>query len=306
MSNENTQLSTASSYNVNNIVFSKPQIGNIPNSIPPINFKRINISTVNPDGTVGELIFSTGRLFSFGVSENINLETGKNNGYVMSLCLWNKDGPTDEEKAFTDIFNLIVEKCKDHLIENREQIQHYELERNDLKKLDPLYWKKDKGKKIDGVGPVLYAKLIQSKKMNKIISIIHDEKNNLVDPLTLIGKYCYAKAAIKIESIFVGNKISLQIKLYEAEIKLLDTGMKRLLSFAPSVSVEKENVPPFNGNQNPQRVNEISESDSESDDDTQMLEIMKNIAAHQPNVQIQPAVASVQAKKPPVKKLSAK
>ena len=42
-------------------------------------------------------------------------------------------------------------------------------------------------------------------------------------------KYCYVKAAIKIESIFIGNKVSLQIKLYEASVRFLDSGPKRLL-----------------------------------------------------------------------------
>ena len=47
--------------------------------------------------------------------------------------------------------------------------------------------------------------------------------------MTLLNKSCYATAAIKIESIFIGAKISLQVKVYEAEVKMFDTAPKRLL-----------------------------------------------------------------------------
>jgi hypothetical protein len=44
-----------------------------------------------------------------------------------------------------------------------------------------------------------------------------------------MGKHCYANGAVKIESIFVGSKISLQVKLYEAVVEPSKMGMKRLL-----------------------------------------------------------------------------
>jgi len=47
--------------------------------------------------------------------------------------------------------------------------------------------------------------------------------------MDLMGKYCYTQAAIKIESIFIGSRISLQVKLYEAVVEPTSTGMKRLL-----------------------------------------------------------------------------
>jgi len=226
---ENTQLTTASGYDTKRMIFSEPQVGSIPNSIPQISYKRITISTRNPDETCGDLIIPTSRLFSFGVSENTNPETKKVNGYVMPLCLYNRDGPSKEEKAFVETFNNIVERCKDHLVENREEIEMYELEKRDLKKLNPLYWKREKGKIVPGTGPTLYVKLIVSKKQNKIVSMFYNHNDEPVDPLKLLGKYCYATSAIKIESIFIGNKISLQVKLYECEVKLMETGMRRLM-----------------------------------------------------------------------------
>ena len=69
MSN-NTQLTTADGYDIKRMIFSEPQNGSIPNSVPPISYKRISIQTRNEDGTIGDLIFPTSQLFSFGVNEN--------------------------------------------------------------------------------------------------------------------------------------------------------------------------------------------------------------------------------------------
>jgi hypothetical protein len=226
---ENTQLTAASGYDTKRMIFSEVQHGSIPNSVPAINYKRINIQTRNEDGTSGDLILPTSKLFSFGVSENTDPNTGKVNGYVMPMCLWNRDGASKEEKDWSDIFDAIVDKCKEHLIANREEIEQYDLAMSDLKKFNPLYWKKEKGKVVEGTGPTLYAKLIVSKKLNKILTTYFDFNGETVDPLSLLGKYCYAKSAVKIESIFIGNRISLQVKLYECEVKLMETGMKRLL-----------------------------------------------------------------------------
>lgn len=227
-SERSNQLTSVSDYDVKRMIFSEPQAGSVPNT--PIVYKRIAISTLNKDGTTGDLILPTEQLFSFGVSENTNPETKKVNGHVLSLCLWNKSGATSGEKAWTDTFDRVVEHCKKHVIDNREELEQYDLSMNDLKKFNPLYWKRDKGRIVEGTGPTLYAKLIASKKHEKILSMFFNMDGESIDPLSLLGKYCYVKAAIKVESIFIGNKISLQVKLYEAEVSLIDGGMKPLMS----------------------------------------------------------------------------
>jgi hypothetical protein len=226
-SERNNQLTQVSEYDVQKMIFSEPQSNSIPNTT--ISYKRINISTLNSDGSIGDLILPTERSFCFGVSENKNIETQKVNGHVLPLCLWNKEGASVQEKSWTETFDRIVEHCKAHLIENREEIEQYDLSMADLKKLNPLYWKRDKGKIVEGTGPTLYAKLIESKKNDKILSMFFNRNGEPIDPLSLLGKRCFAKAAIKIESIFIGNKITLQVKVYEAEIELLESGMKSLL-----------------------------------------------------------------------------
>ena len=222
------QLVSVNDYDVNRMIFSEPQSGSVPDT--PIVYKRIAISTLNPDGSVGDLLLPTDELFSFGVSENIDPVSKKVNGHVLSLCLWDKTNPTAEQKAWTTTFDNIVEHTKSHLLESKDEIEQYDLTSNDLKKFNPLYWKREKGKIVEGTGPTLYSKLIASKKNNKIMSMFFTPDDQPVDPMTLLGKYCYVKAVIKIESIFIGSKITLQVKLYESTVRLVENKMKSLLS----------------------------------------------------------------------------
>jgi hypothetical protein len=227
-----TKLTSAQGYNPKNIIFSKPEVGTIPGSTPKISFKRIRIGTKHEDGSTGDLIMETPpSLFSFGLQENRELGTGNVNGYVLPMCLWNKNGATPEEQKFTEVFESIVNQCKSHLLNSKDEIEKYELDASDLKNFNPLYWKKEKGKIVEGSGPVLYIKTMMSKKNQKITTMfINEETNEEISPYDLMNKYCFVKGAIKFESVFIGNKISLQLKLYEALVKPMDTERKTLLS----------------------------------------------------------------------------
>ena len=235
MINESTQLTNINNYiPKQRMIFSKPISGEVPGTKPKIEFKRINIFTKNEDGTEGELVIPTERLYSYGVSENRSQETNKVTGYTFPLCLWSKDEPTPEEEKWINTFNEIVDCCIDHLLENREKIDKFELERNDLTKtkggLNPLYWKMvkitdEKNKtfmrKVEGRGPTLYAKLNYSKREDRFLTKFYNMKTDeLMEYKDLMNKRCRAECAIKIESIFIGAKIiSLQVKLYEAYIE---------------------------------------------------------------------------------------
>ena len=255
MSFDNTQITTASGYNTSNIIYGKPRDGSIPNS--SVTFKRIQIGTRNSDGSVGELILATQRLFCFGLSPSVNMTTGKTDGYTLAMCLSNLDAPTKEEKDFIETFNKICDHASDYILQHRDDVGKYELEKADLKKFNPMYLKREKGKIVEGSSPMLYAKVLQNKKNDtiNITSIFYDGNGHDIDPMTLLNKQCYVKAAIKIEGIFIGSKVSLQVKLHEAEIKLKDSGVKRLLRMPEADSQEVQ----------PSTSQPIDESDSEDD-----------------------------------------
>ena len=275
----NTQLTSAIGFNVSRMVFTEPQTGSIPNTVPAITFKRININVRNDDGSIGEFLIATERLFSFGVSENLDPSSQKVNGYVMPIVLWNRDNPSSEEKAFTDTFDAIIEKVKDHLLTEsvKEQIDtRGDLERSDLKKLNPLHIKKVLGKPVPGASPTLYAKLLVSKKLDKITSMFYDHQSGEdINPLDLINKQCHVRAVIKIESIFIGNKISFQVKLHEAEVEPKQLGMRKYLS-RPIARPVSDNVVTISNSVNNLQLNNDdtrsiksdSDSDSESDSET--------------------------------------
>jgi hypothetical protein len=261
----NAQLVSANGYNTNNMVFSKPISGNIKDT--SINFRRINISTKYSDGTIGDLIIPTERLFSFGVCENLDAATKKVNGYVFPLCLYGKDGASENEKMFVQTFNSIVEKCKKHLLDNKKELKLHDLEPSDLKKFNPLYYSKVDGVIVEDKGPTLYAKLIVSKKngQEKIISDFFDTNGNQLNALDILKKYCHANAAIKIESIFLGNKISLQVKLYEAQVELSEMGMRRLLP--RSRPQANSNVSITNNSKSVEVDDDTVDDDNEGNDD---------------------------------------
>lgn len=221
------QLTDVNQFNTSNLVFSKPDGGNI----DKIKFKRIRVATRYPDGTVGDLIIATPPgLHCFGLQESRDLGSNAVNGYSLPLCLWNRNGPTDDERKFTDTFSAIADHCKKYLLEHRDEIEKYDLDASDLKKFNPLFWKMDKGKVVEGRGPMLYAKAILNKKTNKINTIfVNEETNEETDPFEMMNKVCSVTAAVKIESIFIGNKISLQVKLFEVVYRMRDTSMRGLL-----------------------------------------------------------------------------
>ena len=228
-----TQLTSAKGFNINNIIFSKPQAGGLKDT--SVKFRRIYLSVKNPDGSEGDLIVSTPRIFSFGVSENMSQDDkNKSNGFVFPLVLHNKDGASEDEKHFVDTFNNIINHARKHILSNKKELKLPSIDESDLKKLNPIFYKKDKetGDVADDALPTLYLKLAVSKKdgVDKILSSFYDKRTgNEINPLDLMKKYCWTTAAIKFESIFIGSKISFQVKLYEADIELLNSGRKRLL-----------------------------------------------------------------------------
>lgn len=266
------QLSDFQNFNKEHIVFSKPEIGNIPGQ--KINFKRVRIAVKNSDGSIGDLIFSTPeKLHSFGLQESRDMATNKLNGYVLPICLWNRNGATENEKKFTEIFNEITEHCKTYLLDHKEDIEKYDLDMSDLKKFNPLYWKMDKGKPVEGRGPMLYLKVLLNKKQNKINTIFVDEETNReIDPFTILNKPCNITAAIKFESIFIGNKISLQVKLYEVVVKQIDNSIRGLLrptatKLKLEIEEEEEEIAPIEKSNDVDIYKNIGEQDDEESED---------------------------------------
>ena len=217
------QLSSYDHLTPENIIFNKAKEFKVNNS--KIKYKRIPIEVKYPDGKKGALVIETPLLFSFGVSEKKNQETGKLVGYSIPVCLWKKDSePNTEEKAFFDTLNNIREICCQHLeseygpdiASTLSSLLYYKQEEYTDKK------GKKKTRKDESSAPVLYAKLIYSEKSKKILSLFNTKAKKALNPLKYVDQYCNVKMALIVEGIFISKTItSLQIKVHECYVKPL-------------------------------------------------------------------------------------
>ena len=217
------QLSSYENITQDNIIFNEAKEFKVKDS--KIKYKRIPIEIKYPNGKKGALVVESPVLFSFGVSEKKNQETGKLAGYSIPVCLWSKDSaPNPKELSFFETLNNVISMCQSHLENEYGADLASSLS-------SPFYYKQieytdKKGKKKTKVDesstPVLYAKLIYSEKSKKILSLFKGKGGKDLNPFKYINQYCNVKLALIIEGIFISNTVtSLQIKVHECYVKPL-------------------------------------------------------------------------------------
>ena len=214
------QLTSYENITQENIIFNEAKEFKVKNS--KIKYKRIPIEVKYPNNKKGPLVIETPVLFSFGVNEKKNQETGKLVGYSIPVCLWAKDSePSSKEKAFFDVINNVTTLSQQHLENEYGPDLASSLS-------SPFYYKQieytdKKGKKRTKVdessAPILYAKLIYSEKSKKILSLFKTKGKKDLNPFKYINQYCNVKMALIIEGIFISKTVtSLQIKVHECYI----------------------------------------------------------------------------------------
>ena len=217
------QLSSYENITQDNIIFNEAKEFKVKDS--KIKYKRIPIEIKYPNGKKGALVVESPVLFSFGVNEKKNQETGKLAGYSIPVCLWSKDSvPNPKELSFFETLNNVVSMCQSHLESEYGADLASSLS-------SPFYYKQieytdKKGKKKTKVdessAPVLYAKLIYSEKSKKILSLFKGKGGKDLNPFKYINQYCNVKLALIIEGIFISKTVtSLQIKVHECYVKPL-------------------------------------------------------------------------------------
>ena len=217
------QLSSYEHLTQDNIIFNEAREFKVKDR--KIKYKRIPIEIKYPNGKKGALVVESPVLFSFGVSEKKNQETGKLAGYSIPVCLWSKDSaPNPKELSFFETLNNVVSMCQSHLENEYGADLASSLS-------SPFYYKQieytdKKGKKKTKVdessAPVLYAKLIYSEKSKKILSLFKGKGGKDLNPFKYINQYCNVKLAMIIEGIFISKTVtSLQIKVHECYVKPL-------------------------------------------------------------------------------------
>ena len=218
------QLSSYENLTQENIIFKETKEYKVKDS--KIKYKRIPIEVKYPNGKKGALVLESPVLFSFGVSEKKDQQTGKLVGYSIPVCLWAKGSePNNKEKAFFDVVNNVTTLSQQHLENEYGADLASSLS-------SPFYYKqieytdkkgKTKTKVDESSAPVLYAKLIYSEKSKKILSLFKGKGGRDLNPFKYINQYCNVKLALIIEGIFISKTVtSLQIKVHECYVKDLE------------------------------------------------------------------------------------
>jgi len=286
----NTELVNPFEFNPANIIFDDPVAESIPGQ-PGTNY-RINIGYKNKDKTEGNFVLEFDACYSFGVSENVDQKTNTLNGYILPMSLFDMNGPTPKQQKVVEVLCDIVSQCKKQILKEDVQAMMGKYDddmiiETDLRKVDLIYWKKENGKPMKEKGGTFYPKLLWSKPREKDGKTIAskfttrfykedevDEEGNPVevDPIQYVGKKCTVTAAVKIESIFIGAKIGIQAKVYEALVKDVESGPKRLLLFKPksssSIEVDDHKTEPSNDNQALDEIDELmKETEKEAEEE---------------------------------------
>ena len=161
------------------------------------------------------LVIETPLLFSFGVQRSVDKDGWDLNGYSMPVCLFNDYKElTEKDLDFQDGLEQIEELCREHLENDKKKAGFASLLKS------PLVEKNDKS-------PVLYPKLIFSKKANKIYTLFHSKESDKLNPLDYLDQYCYVKMSLIIDSIYISEKsVTIQIKVNDVFVKPIKTRAK--------------------------------------------------------------------------------
>lgn len=239
---------TASTFNVENIVFCEPKKIAIPGKNMP--FRRIPIKYQYPAdfhdkslaGTVDMLHIMMPKLFSFGVQEEHDImpEAGgkvaagaKLQSYAVSLVMHAKDEvATKEEQDAIDMFEAIKAKVEEHLRkpQTARACEKAQLNSN----LNVFYRKLDKGHLIPGVAPVLYPRLYTSKRNGEsgdltVTTKFVDDKYRELKIHQLIGKRCHMQCDIIFDNIYIGQTTKMQFKVNEAVVSMFSDERRSFL-----------------------------------------------------------------------------
>lgn len=227
-------ITPPSVYKRKNIRFPNPTLG-----VPPmgsnVRFYRQSLKIINPDGTCGDVLLKTEKLFSFGVQEP--RDTSSVISYKLPLCLWNRNGRTEAEKAWSDMFFDIIDACKEHLVklknDSSSPVSECAINEDVLRDFDETIVK-DRNNPILGNCKLdeTYIKNTQTEKNEKtFITRFYDEKTgDMLSFKNLINTHMYVVALIKMDNIYIARKNTyLQVRVIEANVNVVDKIAKSFL-----------------------------------------------------------------------------
>lgn len=193
------------------------------------------------------LVFSSEEVFSFGVSRN-TLDTN-NISYQISLCLYDRENPKDEEIKWSAKYDELATICREYLKKSE-----FKKLKGAIDMMKGLSWKGNEIGDVDG--PKLYPKVMFNQKKEEFITVFMDENDEIIDdPKTILDKRGRVRVALRFESIFVGSKVALQVRVNDVLIS------KWIEAYKPRALIVRRNEP----NSNIPKNNKSDKSEEESD-----------------------------------------
>jgi hypothetical protein len=215
------------------------------------------------------LVFSSEEVFSFGVSRN-TLDTS-NISYQISLCLYDRENPKHEEIKWAAKYEELATICRDYL------------KKSEFKKLKGLIdtmkglsWKANEIGDVDG--PKLYPKIMFNQKKEEFITVFMDESDDIIeDPKTILDKRGRIRVALRFESIFVGSKVALQVRVNDVLIsKWIEAYKPRALIVRKNGAYSSiKNVKTSDKSEEESDLN--ASSDSEDDEEAEETKPVKRV-----------------------------
>jgi hypothetical protein len=194
------------------------------------------------------LVFSSEEVFSFGMSRN-TLDTNSIS-YQISLCLYDRENPKDEEIKWSAKYEEMAAVCRHYL-----KTSEFKKLKGLIDTMKGLSWKSNEIGDADG--PKLYPKVMFNQKKEEFITVFMDETDEIIeDPKTILDKRGRIKVALRFESIFVGSKVALQVRVNDVLIS------KWIEAYKPRALIVRRNGPSGSAIKN---IKASDKSEEESD-----------------------------------------
>lgn len=245
---QKNKLISWKSFDMTKVIFSDPKAEKMG--------QRITLSYRHDDGTIGDLLFATQPdRISYGVQHNTDIDDRAKilPGHKLSLALYTGSSPTADEKAWVSFWeHTLMAGLKQHLVtpETKSKLKMPKLTLALLEEFGKLWRAKDpktgERPETDSNPPKFFAKLDEylpveatggkQARPGRILTLFKDVKGAVLDPSTIMDVRCEVTAVLAVRTIFFGSKISPQVKLKEARVRVLSAASESFLDY----SVEDE------------------------------------------------------------------
>jgi hypothetical protein len=307
------QLSDPLEWDISQLIIETPVEQKLPND-PTLKAFNIKLLNKNKDGSKGRLLFGFERSPSLGISTKY--------GASLGLKMYDTT-PSEKQQRTIEVINQICDKIKQFVVENKKDLKKPKitLADSEFKFLNPIKYKEDEdGNRMPDMAPLMNLKFLtgkdkQGSEIVRTFFSLEDEVDDSGNPLEIdwndyVGKRCFATCLVRIDSVFVGNMISLRSYLQECDLKPMESssGPKRFLRNNLFGNITTKTKVSINGDDDLSKQVEMPGEDSSEESPEVATPTLKNIqiSDSEEESEPEPEPVKVETKKPAAKKVTKK